>query len=228
MSKESLNDTISHYKSLEYIPMYNYYAAEEKEDLRYLFKLDDYEDMPEVETEYLNSAFDDMRFEVQDIAIKYNRKAEIIDDKQKEIINLNNKFVWIQQTIPFLSHLEAVINSAKGEEFEQFKAMKSDKIKTLEEYGFKIRLKADYFQELKRIQKQSYQLQTKVNIKTSDLKVLTGDGGDKKNDIYSEVESVGRYLNQEINMHTTTMRMWLTKKYKVHNETQRKALKNGR
>jgi hypothetical protein len=205
--------------------MFNYYKAEE--DLRYLLKLDDYEYLPEIDTEYLEEVYDNMCFEVQDIAIKANRKAQLIYEKHKDIVYLNNDFILIQQIIPFLSQLETAINISKGEEFEKFKALKSENIKTLESFGFKIKPKADYFQELARIQKQSKQMQTRVKLKELDLKSLTGDGDDKI-DIYSEVASVERYLNQEINMHTMVMRKWLTKKYKVYNETQEKALKDGR
>lgn len=203
MSIELQNDTIKHFKTLDYLPMFNYYKTEETKDLRYLLKIEDYEELPEVEVDYLNEVWNDLVLEVQDITIKLNRKSEDIFNKASLIDQKTSDYTLIQNLIKFLWHV------------------KEDRhIKTLEELGYKINTKRDWHQELIRIQKRSQILLPKIEELKDELKSISNVSGNSN--IYSEVEAIESHLNRDIDMHKTVMSKWLSMKFKVLKQVNKK------
>lgn len=200
---------INSYKSLDFIPMFNFYKVEETGDLRYLLKLDDYEQLPEVDTKPLKLIWEQMGYEYKDISTRESRKSEILDDLQREILLLEERYNLIQLCISSLA------------------VEKDDEVvMVLADLKYKINPKRDYSLELNRIKRLSKQLLTSANLKRSELEDMSKATG-KKSSIYATIEAVERHRKITIDEKTTPMAKWLVMMYKVIEETSKKAVKNG-
>ncbi len=189
--------------------MFNYYKVEETGDLRYLYKLDDYEELPESNTDHLATVWDDMRLEVEQIVVDNNPQSANVFDKAQTLAQRKSDYDVIQLLLPRLWDV-------KNDEY----------IKALSDLGYKINPKRDYHMEIKRISKQSQLLLTKIKLLELEYNELTKVTG-KKSTIYDEISSVERYINQigSIDMHKMTMRSWLTLKHRINNEATKKSIK---
>ena len=116
-----------YYKTLESILMFNYYKVDETGDLRYLLKLSDYDELPDVNVDHLADIWDNMRFEVEQVAIDKNKTSDYIFKLQKKILENKNDFDCIQLLLPRLWEV-------KNEEY----------IKALSDLGYRINPKRDY------------------------------------------------------------------------------------
>jgi len=202
---------INHFKSLEFLPMFNYYKVEELGDLRYLLKLGDYEDLPETNTDHLVELWNDLQLDVQEENIRLHRKSQIIADKAQQIRVKTGTYKLIQDLISFLWMVDDPEHRA-----------------TLETLGYKINDKKDYHEELNRIKKRSQIKITEIGILQDELKHLTEvTGGGSKHNLASEIEFVEAVLYEgraSIDMNTLQMNRWLIKKFKAikANESRKK------
>ncbi|MFZ7121792.1 MAG: hypothetical protein ACOWWH_12700 [Eubacteriaceae bacterium] len=197
---------LSIYKSLDFIPMYNYYKANETGDLRYLIKLSDYEELPGVDTTFIEPFYNDMVMQVSQITIDNDRKSRILFDTEKQLAEKSADYDIIQLIIQQLYYDEN-----NKEEF----------IKELANLGYRINEKRDFHQELIRIIKQSKRLLTDIEGLKSKIELLTKSSG-KKQTIWDEVDGISTYIKQDIDIHKTTMKAWLTKKFRVMSEVSKK------
>lgn len=207
----SIESLPGHYKSLESVYMYNYYKVEETGDLRYLYKLDDYDDLPELETEHLKEVWESMQMEAQQIAVDNNPRLRNIFELQAKIVRKKADFDLIQILLPRLW-------DSKNDEFVQ----------ALSDLGYRINPKRDYHMEIKRISKQSQNLKTKIKQWEDEYNELTKSDG-KTVSIHTEINNIERYLNSigSIDIRKTTMIKWLTLKHQVNIESIKKQ-SNGR
>jgi len=192
---------IDFYKSLDFIFVWNYYKAEETGDLRYLLKLDDYECLPEYNTDELEDVWDDLRTQANQMAIDKDKESEFRFNKVKLIAEQSNDYEIIQLTIVLLA-------LDKDEKY----------INQLVKYGYRIDEKKDYYKELERIKKQSQIRRTKISVLENDLKILNKSSNSKLT-AWDEIEAVGSYLKQDIDVHKMNMSMYLIKKYRAKSET---------
>jgi hypothetical protein len=201
MLRGLLKDTIKeikHFKSLNSIFMFNYYKIIETDDLRYLLKLDDYEDLPDISTDHLDDVWEGLKLDVQEENVRLHRKSEIISDKAQQIRIKTADYTLIQQLIGFLWHV-------KNEEHRE----------TLEKLGYKIDDKRDWHQELNRIKKRSQIKLTEIGILNADLDDLTKVSDGSKSTIYDEKRSIEKVLDTKINIKKTVMSEWLVMKFEA-------------
>ncbi len=186
------------YKTLDFVKVWNYYKVEETGDFRYLLKLKDYESLPEYDTSGLELIYNDLKTEVDQIAINKNRKSQVVFEKRKKYHELQNNYNIIQLTIDIL-YLDKDVKY----------------IKLLSDYGFKINKNNGYYKELGRIRKSSGILITRIGILGEEIERMTNVASTNNATAWDEIESVGAYLKEPINVHELDMTMYLIKKYKV-------------
>jgi len=191
--------------------MFNYDRIQATGDLRYLYKLKDFESLPDVNIDGLQEHWDNIQFEVKDINEKLNRKQAIIYDKAKKADEKHYKLVWIQQTLHYLARV-------KDPEI----------IKMLAKEGYKIDEKKDYNNELDRIFKRSRGLITMRDLIIVELDSLTHNG--KAVDIIETKQAIEEFYNMSvpIDMYTFSQKEWLFKLHKTIEKTNKQALKDGR
>lgn len=191
---------IGFYRSLDFVKVWNFYKAEETGDYRYLLKLDDYEVLPKYSNMLeLTKVFEGLKMEALQISIDKDRKSNNIFRKQKQVQELENDYNIIQLIIDILS-------LDKDEKY----------IKYIADNGYRIDIKKDYYKELKRISKSSKSMLNKINILNNDIKELTKTS-QVTTTAWDEIESIGAYLKEDIDIHKMSMTMYLIKKYKVLN-----------
>lgn len=200
----STDRQINIYKSLDFIPVYNYYKTVETNDLRYLLKLNDYEALPEIDMSKYRDVWDKIVDDVQQVAIDNDKGSKIIFEKRRDLLALQIDYALTQQLISILSFIKD-----------------DDCIKMLAEHGFRINKNKDYYKELKRVKKQSQILKTKIEIKEEDLRNATKGGS---SDAWKEIEAICNYNKQDIDIHRMPMRRYLTKKYMVLKDTAKKKI----
>lgn len=206
-SRELLNNP---YRSVDYLPMFNYYKIIDTGDLRYLLRLDNYEHLPDVDVSELSGVWVELQYTITDLHNELSRKNQIIFDKQKQIAMLQYKLFRIQSLL-------LLLRLDKNE----------DSISELAELGYSINPKQDFSKELERIGRVSRGINTKFSIIQGELNDLTKQG--KKVDIVAVKQSIEEYYNMStpIDMHAYTMKEWLHKQYGAINKTAKKQLQNG-
>lgn len=202
-----LQKTYKPYKSIETLPMYNYYKVADTGELRYLLKNIDIDDLPDYKGN-LNSLWEDISCQVADINIESNRSNQNVFDIRKKIAELELDYVRVKTILLGL------------------RANKDDELlKELESLGYKFNDNKDYGKEWIRINKRSELLKTKIAIKKDELSSLTSKSN-KKTNIESVVDDVERYLNKSIDMHKTSTKKWFIMLNKVIIDSNKKAAKN--
>lgn len=206
MPTTSIDKPQSIYRSLDSIKVFNYYKCEETGDLRYLLKLDDYDVLPDIDVTGLDAIWDDLTSEVQQIGIDKSRRNENIFYKQKKIAIESNNYRIIQQILYVLSY--------KKDE-EMIEILK-------DEFNHVINPNKDYHEEIERIRKISKRMLTNVSYWELELGHLT-KSPDKKISVWDEIESIGTHEKNDIDIHKMTMRIYLTKKYRILNTPIKKS-----
>lgn len=198
-----------YYKSINFLIAFNYYEIKATGDLRYLLKLEDYEDLPDdVDVEFLKPVMDEIYIQASEIGLKYNRKLQVRHDLNKSIHVLKSELELIHNGLQILAF-------GRDDDVE----------KELLKYGYKIDDKKPYEDELIRIQKRSMHLLTKIKQKEYDLKDITPEDDDS--DIQESVQAVSDYKGRDIDLKKITVKEWLIMEYGVVNSANKKALKNG-
>ena len=108
----------------------------------------------------------------------------------------------------------------------------NENIKKLADLGYRIDHKKDYLKELTKIKTKSQSLITLIKIEENKLNNKLGIDLRKKDnqepvkevkkDVYDEVESIARHRNMPIDIHTMSMREYLTIRHKIIKEIQSK------
>lgn len=193
------------YRSLDSIKVFNYYKCEETGDLRYLLKLEDYDVLPDVNVDGLDVIWDELKNEVQQIGIDKSKRNQNVFDKQKKIHVASNDYRIVQQIL-------YVLHYKKDDEFIN---ILSDK------YNYRINPNKDYHEELKRISKRSKIMLTQAKIWEHELSEMTKEP-DNKITVWEEIESIGTHEKNDIDIYKMTMRIYLTKKYRILNTPVKK------
>jgi len=203
-----------HYKSIDFITLFCYNKVDTTGDLRYLFKLEDYEELPDIDTAYLSSVWDDMKLEKQELELKLSRRNKNLFTDQVYIFNMQKKLMRIHALVALLGLEEYY----KNEHY----------INELSKEGYRLNPNKNYFDELVRVKKQSMNIQTKIAIKHSEMMSKLGTNKDNEEvSIYKTIESIEDYTKKDIDIHKITMRKWIEKLHKVNEEVTRKSMKNG-
>lgn len=199
------------YKSIEFLPFWNYYKVSENNDHRYLLKLDDYEELPEIEID-LSDIWENICFEIADINKDTDIKSKLLFDTRKNISVLELRYYHIKTILSALSH---------GYDEELIEELKNN--------GFRIDKNKDFQNEWIRINKQSENLKTKLEIKKKDYVDMLPKS-DNSTHIESIIQSIERYYNYStgtINPHKITTKNWFIMLNKVIQESHKRSMKNG-
>ncbi len=184
--------------------MHNYYAVVESGDLRHLLILGKHDELPDVDCDFLADTWNGISEEVKQFAIDRSMSCANLFNLEKKIKIAKSDYDTIQVLLYRMWTL-------KDESY----------ITALSELGYKINPKRDYHQELKRIEKQSKMLLSKIQLWESDPMLQQGDN---TNTIYNEISHIERHINQigSIDMRKFTMIQWLTLKYDINAEILKK------
>jgi len=202
------NDELRYYKSIDFLPMWNYYKTQETEDLRYLLKLDDYESLPDVDESIFNEIWQEITYQVIDFNNETDRRSKRIFDKRKEIAMLNAKHKTIKMLLSALAH-----------------GPNESLMKDLADLGYRFVKNRPFELEWTRINKQSDGLLTQLKIKEADYNDMIPKGNNVV--IESVIDSISDYKNRDINPHDITIKTWLVMCNKVNLEISKKQMKNG-
>jgi len=203
-----------HYKSIDFITLYCYSEAERTGDFRYLLKFDDYEELPDIDTTYLSSVWDELKLGKQEIELKLSRRNKNLFTDQVYIFDLQKKLTRVHSLVALLG----LKDYHKDEHY----------LKELSKEGYRLNPKKDYFDELVRIKKQSMNIQTKISLKHEEMMSKLGPVKEGEEvSIYKTIESIEDYTKKDIDIHKITMRKWLEKLHRVNEEITRKSMKNG-
>jgi len=83
------------YKTLEDLPAWNFYKIKEKNDVRYLYVMDDYSELPEVNN-VLNDIWVDVQFEYYDL-IGLTKEEKQLFEIRKDIVILEAELAITQE-----------------------------------------------------------------------------------------------------------------------------------
>lgn len=194
------------YKSIDFLPMWNYYKALETEDLRYLLKDIDYEELPECNDD-LTGIWSDINLELYQYSISKNQRAKNNFNKQKKINELKYEYELIHKYIQYLANYD-------DDEI-------IDKLSTL---GYKIDKDKNIVDELVRIKKKSQNLVSKINF--AELQINNVQSSNDT-DHYSELNAIRRHTGLPIDEKKVSIREYYNIRYDVINEIEKKQLKNG-
>lgn len=196
------------YKSIETLPMYNYYKTLDTGDLRYLLKGIDIDELPDYKGD-LNELWEEINYQVSDVNFESNPNSKNIFDKRRRLTELELEYFMIKTILLGL-------RAGKDEEL----------LKELAQLGYKIDPNKDYVKEWDRVNKKSENKKVRIDITKSELSALVPKGG-KKNNIESVVDDVERFRNdKQIDMHKTSTKKWFVMLNKVIMESSKQASKN--
>lgn len=204
----SQKNTYKHYKSIDFLPRFNYYRIMDTDDLRYLLILDNYNDLPDIQTELLE-VWADINMQLYDFSVQKNKRSEMQHKGNKQVNELKYKYEYIQNILQYLFYY-------KDDGME----------KELASLGYRINPNKNYFNELTRIKKQSQNLTVKINLKELDVQDMNkGISGDY--DHYSELNAIRRHTGLQIDEHKTSIKEYFSIRYDVIKELDKKQLKDG-
>lgn len=202
---------MKHYKSIDTIPIWNYDKWLQTDDPRFLLKLSDYEDLPEVSTEYkseLQNAATEIHYQASEFELKKSKRNNIIFDLTKRLTNLECDY---NLTNNILQLLEL---SGRDNQVEQL----------LQNAGYTIRDGKDFESELKRIYNQNQNKKSKINELRGELEAMTKNTGESQS-IESIQIALERHNNMSIDLHSTTLKKWIILKNDLMKEIERQQMK---
>lgn len=191
-SKKEPVPEYSYYKSCKYLPIFYFNEVQETGDIRYLLKLKDYEELPEkYDKRALKEAWQEINFEYAELGLEdsENRLRFSID---KQIKRLEFEFEHIQMCLDFLQHGwdDEIVKLIKG--YPSF----SSKYKLIKQKPL--------FPQLERIQKQSKNYISRINMKKAEFKALNPDNKNTKKQTLAEIAAI---LSKHVGYHLDTKKI---------------------
>jgi len=200
------------YRSIDTLPIWNYDKWLNSEDARYLLKVEDYDQLPEVNKKTLS--------EIENTAIDIYYQAsefELGTSKRNELIfNLTKKFTNLEFQYNHVNNLITLLSLAGPE---------PEILKLLSDAGYSIREGKDFEPELKRIFNQNKNKVAKINEVKAELESMTREGSGKTQIIEDVQVAIERHNNRDIDMRKTTVKKWLILKNNLYREIEKQQLK---
>lgn len=189
------------YKSCKYLPIFNFYEILESNDLRYLLKLPDYEDLPDEKTinkKQLTEVWRNINLEYGDLQLQ-DGENKMYFTLEKQIERLKFEYGHINMILDFLQH-----------------GWDDDIVKLLRSYpsfmGFKYKLikQKPLFPQLEKIQRQSKNYVTRINIKVSEYERIKPDTSNSKKQQLNEIAAVlSKHCGYHLNTRKVTVSEWV-------------------
>lgn len=176
-----------HYKSIDFCPCWNYGMVLETGDIRYILKLEDYEDLPlDINAEELAKAWQSINNE---FGQAHNDNSHVIYTvKYQSFVNLQ----WELFKLEMLRDLNKVAPNSK-ETKEAFKYCKVSPSS---------------------VHKKIAQVEVKLQLKKKELEEEQEETGQKV-DFFTIIDDISNIKGYPINPHTTTLRQFLTIKNNI-------------
>jgi DNA repair ATPase RecN len=202
---------MKYYKSIDTIPVWNYDKWLQTEDPRFLLKLPDYEELPEISDKIkteLHAAATEIHYQASEFELEKSKRNNIIFDLTKRLTNLECDY---NLTNNILQLLEL---SGRDKQTEQL----------LQNAGYTLRDGKDFESELKRIYNQNQNKKSKINELRGELDAMTKNTGDPQS-IESIQIALERHNNMSIDLHSTTLKKWIILKNDLMKEIERQQMK---
>jgi len=200
------------YRSIDTLPIWNYDKWLNSDDARYLLKIDDYDQLPEVNKKTLseidNTAID-IYYQASEFELETSKRNELIFNLTKKLTNLEFQYNHVNNLITLLS--------LAGPEPEI--------LKLLSDAGYSIREGKDFEPELKRIFNQNKNKVAKINEVKAELESMTREGSGKTQSIEDVQVAIERHNNRDIDLRKTTVKKWLILKNNLYKEIEKQQLK---
>src|SRR6056297_546611 len=200
------------YRSIDTLPIWNYDKWLNSDDARYLLKIEDYDQLPEVNKKTLsdieNTAID-IYYQASEFELGTSKRNELIFNLTKKLTNLEFQYNHVNNLITLLS--------LAGPEPEIFKL--------LSDAGYSIREGKDFEPELKRIFNQKKNKVAKINEVKAELESMTREGSGKTQSIEDVQVAIERHNNRDIDLRKTTVKKWLILKNNLYREIEKQQLK---
>ena len=200
------------YRSIDTLPIWNYDKWLNSEDARYLLKVEDYDQLPEVNKKTLseieNTAID-IYYQASEFELGTSKRNELIFNLTKKLTNLEFQYNHVNNLITLLS--------LAGPE--------PGILKLLSDAGYSIREGKDFEPELKRIFNQNKNKVAKINEVKAELESMTREGSGKTQSIEDVQVSIERHNNRDIDLRKTTVKKWLILKNNLYREIEKQQLK---
>lgn len=181
------NSTYKYYKSIDYLPLFNFFMIHESNDLRYLLKLEDYEILPEYNTEQLQSVWENIIIEFQEADDNNNGIVQYLEIRKLHKLELEYLMLFNLRGL--------MIADLKG-----------DSIKSMLKYaGFEGR-------NLKWIDKQIKIISNQIRIKR---KNLPKQEENKHFDFYRIIDEIEDIKGRNLDIKTVTVRQYIAIKKNI-------------
>jgi len=197
--KSEVNYKYDHYKSLDFITVFCFFMTTSTGDYRYILKLDDYENLPDVNIDELKEVWDNINSEFEDTdesngAVIHFTRSKSVHGMEKEYLMLYN--------------LYNMLCIAPEHEL------------TLQECNH-----AKITPDPKKIHKRLKALSNKIELKRKDIKEVSENT--EKLDIWEIIARIEDFRGFNIDVHKTSMRQYIAIK-KTLNGRKRQNNAEGR
>ena len=114
---------LKYYKHIDFLPMFNYVYVNKTGDLRWLLKLENYDELPEINqdlTDELSKLWDEYQFQIIDV-FGLSDVEEITLERQKELTILVNEYM--------ITDDKSLVGFIKKKQ-KELKTLKANKVET--------------------------------------------------------------------------------------------------
>lgn len=178
----------NYYRSIDFLPLFNFFKTIESEDLRYLLKIDDYELMPEVDLKELGEAW-----------ININNEYEQTEDSNSTIIQFTTAKSIHNMELEYLM-LWNIYN---------LMSIAPDHEETKEVLNY-----ANLNMTVKQIEKKLKALKNRISLKRIDIKK---DESIVKPDYFQIIDKIEDVKGRAIDLNKTTVRQYIAIKKNLKN-----------
>ena len=188
-TQKKLNKNYKYYKSIDYLPLFNFFMVHKKNDLRYILKLEEYETLPDnIDLKELEKPWEDILIQYQE---EEDSNASTIKFIQaKTIFNLESEYLVLWNIYNLLTTIP------ENKEIRQIK--KEAGLEGKDAEWIKKKLKA---------------LNNQILIKRKDIE--KDEPKNKTFDFYRIIDEIESFKGYQINMHKTTVSQYIAIKKNI-------------
>ena len=209
---KKLNEKIKAYytgnwRTIDFIPAWNYLQFDSTDDIRFLLKGLDYENMPElfeVQRLRLEIVGDSLRFAAAQFELENNRRNQIVFDLKKRISLMEAEY---DEVLNICNYMKV---AGYDPEFDA----------TLQLYKYQIFPERDLKAQLTRIEASNENRKIKINEQLAEYAAMTKQSGKEPNSLESVQIMIERNNKLEIDLKKITMKKWLTLKQQYIKEIE--------
>ena len=214
LKKRKQKANIRYFKTIDTVPAWNYFKAKEQQDTRFLLKLEDYEDLPEVnalEQKILDDTFEQLTIDIADFELKLSRKTFNLFQLTLRAAKLEAEMEQVNNILRLL-HISGHDNENE---------------KLLKKYGYSIRSNKSFEDELKRIFNQNKNKNIRIKELHAEIDAIAGKTTDET-PIERVQIAIEKYNNRDIDIRSISLKKWLTLKNDLAIAIERQQAKNAK